>query len=81
MELSDTAGDIFSRLVFSDENDNIYTNDDYKNMNKEYYMKDIQADLDWYGMVYAKLGIRNRLFVDNDPPEKVVDRIITKYSL
>lgn len=81
IELYDTPENILSRLVFSDENDNIYTDDDYKNMHKEYYMKDIQADLDWYGMVYAKLGIRNRLFVDNDPPEKVVDRIITEYSL
>ncbi len=81
IELYDTPENIFSRLVFSDENDNIYTDDDYKNMHKEYYMKDIQADLDWYGMVYVKLGIRNRLLVDNDPPEKVVDRIITEYSL
>ena len=31
-------------------------------------------------MVYAKLGIRNRLFVNSDPPEKVVDRIITEYE-
>lgn len=81
IELYDTPENILSRLVFSDENDNIYTDDDYKIMHKEYYMKDIQADLDWYGMVYAKLGIRNRLFVDNDPPEKVVDRIITEYGL
>ena len=28
-------------------------------------MKDIQANLDWYGMVNAKIGIHNRVFVDN----------------
>ncbi len=72
---------LFSRLVFSDENDNIYKDDNYKNANKDYYLKDIQADLDWYGMINAKIGIRNRLFVDNDPPEKLVDRIITEYGL
>lgn len=77
----DTPENIFSRLVFSDENDNIYSDDNYKNEHKDHYIKEIQADLDWYGMINDRIGIRNRLFVDNDPPEKVVDRIITEYGL
>lgn len=81
IELYDTPENIFSRLVFSDENDNIYSDDNYKNEHKDYYIKEIQADLDWYGKINARIGIRNRLFVDNDPPEKVVDRIITEYDL
>lgn len=81
IELYDTPENIFSRLVFSDESDNIYSDDTYKNEHKDYYIKEIQADLDWYGMINARIGIRNRLFVDNDPPEKVVDRIITEYGL
>ena len=40
IELYDTPENIFSRLVFSDENDEIYTDDNYKNANKDYYMKD-----------------------------------------
>lgn len=44
-------------------------------------MKDIQANLDWYGMVNAKIGIHNRVFVDNKSPEEVVDRIIMEYNL
>lgn len=36
IELYDTPENIFSRLVFSDENDEIYTDDNYKNANKEY---------------------------------------------
>ena len=40
------------------------------------YMKEIQADLDWYGMVNAKIGIHNRVFVNNDSPKEVVNRII-----
>ena len=39
------------------------------------------ADLDWYGSVYNDLGIIERIFINNDPPEKVVDRIITDYNL
>ena len=81
IELYDTAENIFSRLVFSDENDNVYMDDDYKEEHKDYYLKEIQADLDWYARIYAEIGIQNRVFMYNDPPEKVVDRIIMEYSL
>lgn len=59
----------------------IISDDNYKNANKDYYMKEIQADLDWYGMVNAKIGIHNRVFVNNNSPEEVVDRIIKEYNL
>lgn len=81
IELYDTPENIFSRLIFSDENDEIYTDDNYKNANKDYYMKETQADLDWYGMVNAKIGIHNRVFVNNDSPKEVVNRIIKEYNL
>lgn len=81
IELYDTPENIFSRLIFSDENDEIYTDDPYKNQHKDYYLKEIQADLDWYGMVNRDIGIHHRLFIDNDPPSKVVDRIISEYGL
>lgn len=81
IELYDTPENIFLRLIFSDENDDIYTDDNYKNANKDYYMKEIQEDLDWYGMVNAKIGIHNRVFVNNKSPEEVVDRIIMEYNL
>ena len=81
IELYDTPENIFSRLVFSDINDNIFIDEAYKNMNKAYYLKDIQEDLDWYGKVNADVGVKNRVFVNNNPPEKVVDRIISEYNL
>ena len=81
IELYDTPENIFSRLVFSDENDNIYEDDQYKNEHREYYLRDIQLDIDWYGKIYSELGIRNRLLIDNDAPDKVVDRIISEYDL
>lgn len=81
IELYDTPENIFSGLVFSDGNDTVYTDDHLKNKYRNYYLKEIQADLDWYGKVYAEIGICNRMFMDNDSPEKVVDRIISKYGL
>ena len=81
IELYDTPENIVSRLIFSDENDEIYTDDNYKNANKDYYMKDIQADLDWYGMVNAKIGIYNRVLENNKSKENDVDRIIMEYNL
>ena len=81
IELYDTPENIFDRLVFSDENDNIYTDDLYKNQHKDHYMRDLQEDIDWYGQVFRKIGINNRLFIDNDPPSKVADRIISEYGL
>ncbi len=32
-------------------------------------------------MVNAKIGIHNRVFVNNNSPEEVVDRIIMEYNL
>ena len=52
-----------------------------QNQYKDYYLSEIQADLTWYGKIYHDIGIHNRLFIDNDPPSKVVDRIISEYGL
>ena len=76
IELYDQAEHIFSRLVFSDENDKLYIDNTYKNKYRNYFMKEIKADLDWYGAVNRKLGIKNRIFVNNEKQEIVADRII-----
>ena len=81
IELYDTAENIFSRLIFSDEHDTVYKDDDYKNEHRDYYLRTIQEDLDWYGKIYEEMGIRNRMLINNDAPEKVVDRIISEYNL
>lgn len=81
IELYDTPENIFSRLIFSDKDDKIYIDDKYKNEHKSYYIKEIQADLDWYGKIYNELGIKNQLFVNADPPEKVASRIVAEYGL
>ena len=40
IELYDTPENIFSRLVFSDEDDNIYSDDLYKNQYKDHYLRE-----------------------------------------
>ena len=80
IELWDTPYHIFQRLVFSDEDDNIYSDEKYKNAHKTHYMREIREDLDYYGKIYSSLGAV-RFNINNDSPEKVVERIITGYSI
>ena len=79
IELVDSPANIFDRLVFSDVSDRIYKDDNYKNYYRDYYMSDIKADLEWYGDVYSKMGVKNRFEINNDSPEKVVRRLIKAY--
>ena len=81
IQLVDTPANIFDRLVFSDIDDTIYKDDDYKNQNRDYYMADIQADLEWYGSVYSQIGITNKFEINNEPPEIAVKRLIMEYGL
>lgn len=81
IELVDTPANIFDRLVFSDTDDTIYKDDDYKNQCREYNMSDIKADLEWYGNVYSKIGVKNRFEINNDSPKTAVKRLIKEYGL
>ncbi|NLK96538.1 MAG: hypothetical protein GX272_00445 [Epulopiscium sp.] len=45
IELQDSKEHIFERLVFSDENDNAYKDDEYKEKHKDYYMNNIHEDM------------------------------------
>jgi predicted nucleic acid-binding OB-fold protein len=42
-------------------------------------MKEIKADIVFYKKTFAK--VKNKFFIDNDPVEVVVDRIIEEYCL
>ena len=81
IELVDTPANIFNRLVFSNTDDTIYKDDDYKNQHRDYYMADIQADLEWYGSVYSQIGITNKFEINNETPEIAVKRLIMEYGL
>lgn len=79
IELLDSAENIFDRLVFSDENDNIYTDDEYKNRYKEHYLNDIREDLGWYGSVYS--AIKHKFDMDGRDPTSVTEALIRIYHL
>lgn len=79
IELCDTVEHIFERLVFSDENDEIYEDASYKNAHRSHYMMDIMQDLLWYGNVYK--NINNKYNVNNAEPDSVADALIEKFGL
>jgi shikimate kinase len=79
IELIDSAENIFDRLVFSDENDIIYKDDDYKNQHKDYYLHDISEDLLWYGSLYSDL--KYHFHISGRLPEAVIDALVTQYHL
>lgn len=79
IELTDSPENIFNRLVFSDENDVVYTDDAYKNQHKEYYLKEIMADLDWYGAVYS--DIKNKFNISGMMPEEAVSKMADRFHL
>ena len=81
IELYDTPENISSQVVFSDENNNIYKYDEYKNAHREHYLKDIQEDLYWYGQIYDEMGIHDYIIVDNKPQKEVAEQIISQFNL
>ena len=80
IELRDTPENIFDRLVFSDENDVICHDDDYKNAHRDYYLRDIREDIRYYG-TYSFRSIRNKFDMEGLAPEAVVERLVHDYYL
>jgi shikimate kinase len=74
IELQDSEENIFARLVFSDENDNIDQDDVYKQQHKDYYIKDIHKDIVYARRIFKK--IQNKYFINNQPVNQVVDELI-----
>jgi shikimate kinase len=79
IELTDSVENIFSRLVFSDENDNIYEDDEYKYKNARHFLEDISEDLKWYAPLfsYAKYHFN----INNQTPEATAESLINCFSL
>ena len=77
--LTDTVESIFDRLVFSDENDAIYTDDDYKNKHRNHYLLEISKDLIWYDSIYT--DIKYHFHMLGRLPKDVVDALIIEYHL
>lgn len=74
IELQDSEEHIFERMVFSDENDNVYQDDAYKEEHKDYYIKDIHEDIIHTRRVFKK--IKHKYFMNNRSVDQVVDELI-----
>jgi shikimate kinase len=79
IELIDSAENIFDRLVFSDENDVIYKDDEYKNKHKDYYLSEIIDDLAWYGSVYN--NIKHHFHMSGRMPDAIAEALVKQYCL
>lgn len=79
IELKDSAKNIFERLVFSDENDVIYQDDDYKFAHADYYLSEIQKDIEWYGSIYAIL--EHHFDISGRTPEETANALIETFHL
>lgn len=78
VELQDTEEHIFERLVFSDEDDNIYFDEEYKLDHMDYYLCDIHEDILVLKEIFEK--IQWKYFVDNKPIEQVADELFELLS-
>lgn len=74
IELQDSVEHIFDRLIFSDENDNLYKDDEYKNEHKDYYLNDINEDIIYCKEVFKK--IENKYYMNNKQPIVVVQELM-----
>lgn len=80
IELQDTPENIFNRLVFTDDNDQVYEDSaEYREKYKAYYLREIKKDITYYKKSFAR--IENKFQINNDPPEVVADRLITEFGL
>jgi len=73
VELQDTEEHIFQRLVFSDENDVIYKDDEYKEKHRDYYLKELHEDIMYARRLFIK--IKWKYFMDNKSVEEVAEEI------
>ena len=79
-DLTDRAENIFKRLVFTDDNDNLLNiPQSYLNKHKAYYMREIQADFDYFHTLYASK--MDSISMDGKSLDEIVEDICKKYKL
>ena len=79
IELQDAPEHVFARLVFSDENDNVYRDDEYRDAHAAYYLKEIKKDITFYKRSFSK--ITSKYQMNNASPEEVARGLIETYGL
>ena len=79
-DLTDRTENIFKRLVFTDDNDNLlHIPQSYLNKHKAYYMREIQADFDYFHTLYASKMVS--ISMDDKSLDEIVEKICKKYKL
>ena len=79
-DLTDRAENIFKRLEFTDDNDNLlHIPQSYLNKHKAYYMREIQADFDYFHTLYASK--MDSISMDGKSLDGIVEDICKKYKL
>lgn len=79
IELQDTPENIFERLVFNDENDQIYKDDEYRDAHRAYYLKEIKQDITYYKKSFSRIA--NKFQMNNETPEEVVRHLMEQFNL
>lgn len=79
-DLTDRTENIFKRLVFTDDNDNLlHIPQSYLNKHKAYYMREIQANFDYFHTLYASK--MDSISMDGKSLDEIVEDICQKYKL
>ena len=79
IELIDSPENIFERLIFTDDNDHVYTDDEYKYAHKDYYLKEIKEDLKAFKTAFR--DIENKVYIDGLNAEEAANLVISQCGL
>lgn len=79
VEIQDTAENIFDRLIFTDENDEPYHDDEYKNARKSKYIKAIKEDIRYFKSAFSK--IEHKINIAGLDADKAAAQIISELDL
>ena len=74
IELQDKPENILKRLVYADEDDNIFPLEITTEKERKYYLSEIKKDITFFKRIYAK--ITNKFYMDGENPEMVTERLL-----
>lgn len=74
IEIQDEPENVLKRLVYADENDNVFPIQMNTEKEKQYYLNDIKADIKYYERVYEK--IKNKFNVNGKLPKEATNNLL-----
>ena len=73
VELQDKPENILKRLVYADEDDNVFPIEITTEKERKYYLSEIKKDITFFKRIYAK--ITNKFDMNGEDPETVTERL------